>query len=228
MTARPPTSRPEIVLYDWDNTLVDGWAGINAALNATLDAFGLPRWTIADTITRLQSSLRENFPILFGDSWVRAREFFYAAFESQHLRSLAPMPGVARLLSTGAAARQGVVSNKVGRFLRAEVAHLGWAHHFGAVVGAGDADADKPDPAPLRLALVRLGVDPGPAVWYVGDTALDMRAARAAGLTAVLLGGAAHDGGIDRAAPDHHFADADTLADTLGHTKSCACLGEGR
>ena len=24
--------RPSVLLYDWDNTLVDGWAGITAAL----------------------------------------------------------------------------------------------------------------------------------------------------------------------------------------------------
>ena len=63
------------------------------------------------------------------------------------------MPGAVEALTAGAAWPQGVVSNKAGRYLRAEVAHLGWAAHFGAVVGAGDAAADKPDPAPIHLAL---------------------------------------------------------------------------
>ena len=63
-----------------------------------------------------------------------------------HLHHVAPMPGAAEALAAGAAWPQGVVSNKAGRFLRAEVTHLGWAGHFGAVVGAGDASADKPDP----------------------------------------------------------------------------------
>ena len=85
------------------------------------------------------------------------------------------------------------MSNKAGTYLRAEVAHLGWAAHFGAVVGAGDAAADKPDPAPIRIALQRLGRPADASVWYLGDTALDMRAARAAGCTAVLIGDAAHD-----------------------------------
>ena len=67
------------------------------------------------------------------------------------------MPGAADALAAGAAWPQGVVSNKAGRYLRAEVTHLGWAPHFGAVVGAGDASADKPDPAPILLALDRLG-----------------------------------------------------------------------
>ena len=73
------------------------------------------------------------------------------------------------------------MSNKAGKFLRAEVTHLGWAGHFGAVVGAGDASADKPDPAPILLALDRLGRTADRSVWYLGDTALDMAAARAAG-----------------------------------------------
>jgi phosphoglycolate phosphatase len=107
---------------------------------------------------------------------------------------------------------QGVISNKQGPLLRAEAAHLGWARHFGCLVGAGDAVADKPDPAPFRMALGALGLPAGPEVWYVGDTALDMQAARAAGCTAVLLGDAAHDGGVANAAPDRGFADGAALA----------------
>ena len=34
--------QPTVLLYDWDNTLVDGWAGIAAALNAVFDAFTRP------------------------------------------------------------------------------------------------------------------------------------------------------------------------------------------
>ena len=55
----------------------------------------------------------------------------------------------------------------------------------------------------------------GRSVWYLGDTALDMDAARAAGVTAVLVGDASHDGGIDRARPDLHFPSALDLAARL-------------
>jgi len=34
--------RPSVLLFDWDNTLVDGWVGITAALNATFTAFDKP------------------------------------------------------------------------------------------------------------------------------------------------------------------------------------------
>ncbi len=206
---------PRTLLYDWDNTLVDGWAAITAALNATFAAFAMPAWTTADTKQRVRVALRESFPIMFGADWERARDIFYAAFAAQHLDHVAPMPGVADTLAAGAPVPQGVVSNKAGKYLRAEVAHLGWTGHFRAVIGAGDASADKPDPAPILMALAQLDQPADRSVWYLGDTALDMRTARAAGVTAVLLGDAEHDGGIDRARPDIHFPTAFDLAARL-------------
>ena len=86
---------------------------------------------------------------------------------------------------------------------------------FGPVIGAGDAEADKPNPAPLRMALMHWNAAPSPSIWYLGDTALDMQAARAAGVTAVVIGNAGHDGGVDRAAPDIHFSSASDLASRL-------------
>lgn len=211
MTDTPPT----VLLYDWDNTLVDGWAGITAALNAVFAAFDKPLWTVEDTRNRVRVSLRESFPVMFGDAWERARDLFYGTLRDQHLDHVQPMPGAAEALRAGARWPQGVVSNKAGDFLRREVVHLGWSGHFGPVIGAGDAVADKPDPAPIFLALQQLGCAPGPSVWYLGDTALDMQAARAAGVTAVLVGDAAHDGGVARAAPHRHFTSAFTLAAQL-------------
>ena len=208
-------SRPTVLLYDWDNTLVDGWVGIAAALNAVFTDFGRPLWSIADTRARARVSLRESFPLMFGDQWERARDLFYATLGEQHLRHVHPMPGAAEALAAGAAWPQGVVSNKSGRYLRAEVIHLGWAAHFGPVIGAGDASADKPDPAPIRLALAQMGRTADATVWYLGDTALDMQAARAAGVTPVLIGDAAHDGGVAHAAPRIHLPSAHHLAARL-------------
>ena len=153
---------PAVLLYDWDNTLVDGWAGIAAALNAAFTAFAMPEWTVADTRERVRVSLRDSFPVMFGAEWERARDIFYDTLAERHLHHVRPMPGAAEALDAGAPWPQGVVSNKAGRFLRAEVAHLGWAGHFRAVVGAGDASADKPDPAPIGTCARPAGPDRGP------------------------------------------------------------------
>lgn len=186
----------------------------------------MPEWDRATVLARVRGSLRDTFPGMFGAEWERARDIFYAEVRACHLQVLAPMPGIKPVLH--AAARlgpQGVVSNKGGALLRAEAAHLNWAPLFGAVIGAGDASADKPHAAPILLALERLGIEPGAHVWYVGDTALDMQSARAAGCTAVLLGPAEHDGGVANAAPDLAFARAEDLRHALASLANLGGLG---
>ncbi len=108
--------RPSLLLWDWDNTLVDGWVGITAAMNAAFAAFALPRWTVDDTRRRARVSVKEAFPALFGSEWRRAREIFYSTFSEDHLDHVTPMPGAADALAAGAAWPQGVVSNKRGDF----------------------------------------------------------------------------------------------------------------
>lgn len=213
---------PTAIVWDWDNTLVDGWAAIAAGLNAAFVAHGMPAWTVEEVRGRVRRSLRESFPEMFGAEWEKAREIFYAEVRARHLGVLSAMPGAAEALRAGVAlgVPMAVNSNKQGALLRAEAAHLGWATMFRALVGAGDAEADKPDPAPMRLALAGCGVPAGSAVWYVGDTALDMQAARAAGCAAVLVGDAGHDGGVANASPDAAFADCHALAAHL------ACLAK--
>jgi phosphoglycolate phosphatase len=208
---------PTTILFDWDNTLVDAWGGVQAALNAARTAFGLVPWDRPTLLANTRLSLRDAFPPMFGPAWERARDIFRETYAREHFDHLAPLPGAADLLQ--AAARlgfTGVVSNKTGHFLRQEARHLGWAAHCQALVGAGDAARDKPHADPILLALAAARIPPGPAVWYVGDTVTNMQAARAAGCTAVLVGDAAHEGGLAAFAaagmtPDLHVPDAAAL-----------------
>ena len=213
---RPHAPRPSAIVWDWDNTLVDGWPTIQAGLNAAFRDAGLPEWSLEEVRERVRHSLRDSFPPLFGDRWERARDIFYAAVRATHLEVLRPMPEVAALLRRAAAvAPMAVLSNKSGPLLRAEAAHLGWAPLFRALVGAGDCAADKPDPRPMRIACAACGVPAGAEVWYVGDNALDMDAARRAGCVPVLLGDAAHDGGPGAAAPALRFVTAAEMTEAL-------------
>jgi len=187
-------ARPRAVLFDWDNTLVDSWETLRVAINAALVAFGQTPWTIAETRQRVRRSLRDSFPELFGEDWQRARDVFYRTFEAEHLKTVTALPGAAALVAALAADLPlGVVSNKHGDLLRREVVHLGWSGHFRSLVGAADAPRDKPDRAPVDKALAALaesGIETpqNQDVWFVGDTALDMQTAHAAGCIPVLFG----------------------------------------
>ncbi|MBI3505805.1 MAG: HAD family hydrolase [Proteobacteria bacterium] len=181
--------RPHAILFDWDNTLVDNWGSVRAAINAALVAFGKAPWSVAETRLRVRRSLRETFPEMFGEDWPRARDIFYKTFEAEHLATLRAIDGAgAAIAELARAIPLGVVSNKQGVLLRREADALGWTGHFRSLVGATDAARDKPDPAPVRLALSGIKLPQNPTIWFIGDTALDMHTAHASGCVPVLFG----------------------------------------
>ncbi|HVI87801.1 MAG TPA: HAD family hydrolase [Dongiaceae bacterium] len=190
MTLAEPLVKPKALLFDWDNTLVDSWAVIHAAINHTLSAMGHVPWSRAETEIRARASLRDSFPTLFGDDWKRAEKLFYDHFSAIHLEQLVPLPGVVDLLEylAGQGHYLAVVSNKRGAFLRKEAGHLGWERYFSVLAGAGDAARDKPASDHVELALTGIpGLKPGPDVWFIGDTDIDLQCAHQAGCTPVLI-----------------------------------------
>ena len=205
--------RPRAILFDWDNTLVDSWTTIHEALNIAMTAMGKPAWSFEETRARVRLSLRESFPIHFGDRWEEARGIYLDAFRAIHLERLNPLPGRGKLLQslTTAGIYLGVVSNKTGALLRREVEALGWSALFGGVVGAGDAALDKPDAAPVALALTASGIEAGEAVWLVGDTGVDMECAHNSGCVPVLLGHDATDDEFAGCRPRLVFSDCASL-----------------
>ncbi len=209
----PGFVRPRAILFDWDNTLVDSWATIHEALNLVMAAMGKPAWSIAETRARVRLSLRESFPVHFGERWEEARQIYLDRFRAIHLDRLAALPGRSELLRglAGEGIFLGVVSNKTGALLRREAEHLGWSAYFGRLVGAGDAVADKPDAAPVRLALEPSGVGPREAVWFVGDTGVDMECAGNSGCVPVLLGGEPASEELRECAPRLAFSDPAAL-----------------
>ncbi|MDQ7248014.1 HAD family hydrolase [Dongia sedimenti] len=215
-------SRPSAVLFDWDNTLVDSWAVIHAALNETFTAMDHPNWTRAETEARVRGSLRDTFPGMFGARWQDAEKTFYDAFGRLHLENLTPLPGAAELLRqlAEAGAYLGVVSNKRGHFLRLEAEHLGWDRYFNQLAGAGDAARDKPCREHVDLALGlgsgKAGPAAGPDVWFVGDADIDIVCARNAGCRAILVRAQPPtEEEMAVAAPDLHFPDLSALAEHL-------------
>lgn len=92
-----------------------------------------------------------------------------------------------------------IVSTRVEADLRAYLDHHGLGGHILAVIGSDSAARIKPHPEPLLKALELLGVPASDAA-MVGDTVVDMEAARAAGVAAVgVLCGFGEPGDFDQA-----------------------------
>jgi phosphoglycolate phosphatase len=209
-----PTALPKAVIFDWDNTLVDTWPIIHDALNHTFRTYGLPEWTLEETHTKVRKSMRDSFPALFGEEWEKAGEVFHERYGAIHAEKLEPAPGAGDLLSqlTASGVYLCVVSNKKGPFLRKEAEALGWATHFGALVGAFDAPRDKPARDPIDMALAPGGIVSGEGVWFVGDADIDMECAHGAACYPVLI--RPQPPGLDEFGdfpPALHFSDCDSL-----------------
>jgi phosphoglycolate phosphatase len=180
---------PRAILFDWDNTLVDSWGTIHAALHETFLAMEVEPWTLDETRQRVRHSMRESFPKLFGENWKDASRIFYRAFERVHIECLAPHDGAGEMLAVmhDLGAWLGVISNKTGRYLREEAGHLGWQAYFHQIVGAGDAQRDKPAEDPFHLALSGSGISREDSIWFVGDADIDMEFAHKTGCVPILM-----------------------------------------
>ena len=206
---------PKAALFDWDNTLVDTWPVIHESMNTTLSAMGHDVWRMDETRARVRRALREAFPPLFGDRWEEARDIFYKRFREIHLERLEVLPGAEAALKSfvNRGVFLGVVSNKMGDHLRKEAVHLGWDKYFGQIVGATDAVKDKPAPEPVEMALQGSGAAPGPAVWFVGDTEIDMECGHNTGCVKILVRETKpSDGEFTNFQPDKHFVNCSDLS----------------
>ncbi|MFN3701769.1 MAG: HAD family hydrolase [Alphaproteobacteria bacterium] len=189
--------KPEAIFFDWDGTLVDSYTFLEKAHNAVKASFGLPPLKPREFDIYFGMPREKLFAEVYGSHSEEAKRAFERYYLDNHLSDLTVITGVANMLETLAKLDicLGVVSNKKGNFLRAEIDYLGWGRYFGQrIVGAGEAAKDKPDPAPLLLALEKASLNPRdmshPAkIWYVGDTLIDVQCAVAAGCTPILVEG---------------------------------------
>lgn len=180
----PEKSLPHAIIFDWDNTLVSTMEVICNALNHTLKTFNKPLISFDQAYQNTHQSPQDSFLELFGTDASEAMVIFYKFIQELPMEErFSPLPGAENLLEKikRASIPMGVVSNKKPDVLRAEINFIGWQNYFRTVVGAGEAIADKPSPAPLNLALKRMGLDPAPTIWFIGDSPIDWACARQSG-----------------------------------------------
>ena len=186
-----PNKFPSAVIFDWDNTLVNTWPLIHFAIKETMQKTGKDLWSLQKVKTDIHKSMREFFPILFGDRWEEAGEIYKNSYRSQHLEKMEFLSGAIDVINF---LHQKnillfIISNKMGNTLRMEVENLGVSDKFFAVVGASDAAFDKPHQAPVELALKNSGINPEKdLVWFIGDTITDIECAIQSKCQPVLYG----------------------------------------
>lgn len=208
---------PGLVMFDLDGTLVDSVPDLARAVDQMLVAVGrspageeqVRRWVGDGASMLVKRALsgridvsddpgsEELFPL--------AQELFMSAYAQANGRSSVIYPGVDALLERYRAegVAMAVVTNKPGGFTHALLDHLRLSDYFPIVVAGDTLEWKKPHPAPLLYACEQAGVSPRDAL-MIGDSRVDVEAARAAGCPVVCVsygynrGESIHEAGADR------------------------------
>ncbi|WP_456451585.1 HAD family hydrolase [Hydrogenimonas sp.] len=172
------------ILFDLDGTLIDSTEAILESFAVAYESFGEPVPDEAEIRRRIGEPLSKMFAEMgVAKASVEAHVAAYKAHYRNISRQKTVLLPTAREAVERAAgfARLGVVTTKTGKYSIELLEHLGLMSFFEALVGSEDVTRHKPHPEPVLEALRRMGCDTRDC-WMVGDTLMDIEAARAAGV----------------------------------------------
>ncbi len=212
MTDRRVASGFTTVLFDFDGTLADTLPLIYRAFGAALQpVFGrtpdpaeIRGWFGPPDTTILKNLVPES-------EAAAAIERYVGVYKRYHDEEVGLYPGIADLLDAAhaQAMRMAVVTGKSRTTALFSLRQLGIRDYFELVYAGDDVERQKPDPQAILAALHDMSIDDRSSVAMVGDSAADVLAGHAAGITSI---------GVMWGSPDHdelRFASPDALCDTV-------------
>ncbi len=218
----PAPRRFRLVVFDLDGTLVDSSRDLADAVNATLarlapGAGPLPQETVRRFIGNGAARLVERSLAEVGlpRPVPEVLPLFLEESRARLLATTRLYDGVAGVLRALSGCTLAVLTNKPGDMSRALLDGLGVGALFARVYGGGDLPGRKPDPVGLQRLMEEFGASPAETV-LVGDSAIDVRTARAAGVAVVGLRQGFDPEGLGLTRPDAWLDDIRSLPALLG------------
>jgi 2-phosphoglycolate phosphatase len=180
---RTPCSTYRACLFDLDGTLIDSTEAIVQSTTLALEELGWPSLDRAVIVGHIGYKLEAVFP----ERDIEERRLLIDVI-GRHYDALCQAgtclcPGMGELVHDlhRRGVPMGVVTSKRRRHTEAVLAALGLRERFKVLVACEDVARMKPDPEGLVRALSTLDV-PAADCLYVGDTRVDVAAARGAGV----------------------------------------------
>jgi phosphoglycolate phosphatase len=179
----------EGILFDLDGTLLDTLEDLADSLNEVLSSEGFPthpvtayKYFVGEGVeVMIRRALPEDRRV--PEILERCLEKMRMVYTRRWRLKSRPYPGIPELLDALTARRlkMAILSNKVDFFTQIMVAELLSSWHFDRVLGVRPAHPKKPDPAGALEIARDLELAPDRFL-YLGDTAIDMKTALAAGM----------------------------------------------
>ncbi len=178
------------VIFDLDGTLLNTLEDIRDSVNHMMVKYGYPE----RTLEQIRLAVGNGSGVLLERSLPEGRdtpnfdgllEEYVAWYEAHNRIKTAPYPGVLELLRalTASERKIAVVSNKPDANTKALVRHF-FGAYVSVAIGERPGVSRKPSPDSVKAAMRELQSYPFETV-YVGDSDVDLKTARAAGIDCV-------------------------------------------
>ncbi len=183
--------RAEVLLFDFDGTLIDSKVDIATAVNLTLGDLGLPLRSVEEIFSFVGDGVKRLLRLAVGEDnheqYDRALEIFRQHYLAHCVKTTRWYPGIWEVLQHYKDRKNVIVTNKSMEYTLAIVDGLQARDLFQHVEAPRDTTELKPEPVMLERALTVLGADIDSTV-MIGDSTNDVRAAQAAGIRVCAVG----------------------------------------
>ncbi len=180
-----------VILFDLDGTLIDSTEAILYSFKKSFEAFGVVPPKEVDILPQIGHPLFDMFvnlgvPKSIANDYVKVYKDNYRQIHTQKTLLLnGAKEAVEKAYKSSAIL--GVVTTKTGTYSKELLEHFGLMQYFGTLVGSEDVKNHKPNPEPIYLALKRLNVTKSSNIYMIGDTCMDILAAKNADIKGIAV-----------------------------------------
>ncbi|MBD3840979.1 MAG: HAD family hydrolase [Campylobacterales bacterium] len=182
--------KKKVILFDLDGTLIDSTEAIlesfyyalnmnnyeqNVSDQQIKDQIGYPLDRMFQTITQIENVTK------FVDSYKE----HYAQIHTQKTILLPHAKEAVKLAYENATL--GVVTTKTTHYSKILLESFGILEYFSVIIGRQEVQNPKPHPEPILKALQILQLEPNDKIFMIGDTKLDLIAAKSAGINSIAV-----------------------------------------
>ena len=212
--------KTDTVLFDFDGTIMDTNDMILGSWQHTFRTLTGSE-TDPDMLVRtFGEPLGKTMARFFPDVQTEESLEIYRSYQKDRFCDMIKLfPGIRELLDElkKRGYKMGLVTSRLLNTTMQGLETFGIKDYFDAILTADDTPLHKPDPAPINITLEKLGSDRKSSV-MLGDTMYDIKCARNAGVTSVLVAwslalGQTKDFGDD--APDYIINSPGVLFDII-------------
>ena len=177
-----------IILFDLDGTLIDSTEAILESFHNAFDIHNAKH----PSDKEIKALIGHPLDVMFAElgveeervwDFVTTYKEYYREISTQKTELLSNAKEAVEVADSFA--ELGIVTTKTGKYSQILMEHFGLMERFDTLIGREDVQNPKPHQEPILKALEAFELTPQKEVWMIGDTQLDLLAAKNAGVNSI-------------------------------------------